>query len=287
MIRVVGERGVHDATVQQVITAAGVSRRTFYDLFADRDECMLVAFEQTATLAGERAQSAWAAHDSWIARVRAGLWALLEFLEEDRDLAKLCIINALQASAAALARRREICDQLARRLDEGRAFARLQPPPLAGEGAVGGALAIIHARLLEQTTPPLTELFPDLMSFIVLPYLGARAALAELSRPLPQRSAPGDPSTMADALEDAPIRLTYRTMRVLAALAAEPGLRNSQVSDRAGIIDEGQASKLLGRLAGVGLIENTGAPGRRNAAKAWRLTPAGERLERSVRREWP
>ena len=43
IVRVVGDRGVHDATVEQVISAAGVSRRTFYDLFDDLDHCMLVA----------------------------------------------------------------------------------------------------------------------------------------------------------------------------------------------------------------------------------------------------
>jgi AcrR family transcriptional regulator len=287
MIRVVGERGVRDATVEQVVNAAGVSRRTFYDLFADRDECMLVAIEQTAALAGERAGSAWAAHRRWIERVRAGLWALLEFFEEDPDLAKLCIVNALQASPAILARRRQTCEQLALRLDEGSPLARSQSSPLTAEGVVGGALAILHARLLDRPVQPLTDVFNDLMSFIVLPYLGARAAREELARPLPQRSARRERRPMADPLEDAPVRLTYRTMRVLAVLADEPGLKNSQVCDRSGITDEGQGSKLLGRLAGVGLIENAGLGARTNAAKAWQLTPAGERLERSIRRELP
>jgi AcrR family transcriptional regulator len=280
---VVAERGVHDTTVEQVIGTAGVSRRTFYDLFADRDACLLAAIHQTARLAGERAAGAWATQGRWIDRVRAGLWALLEFFSEDPGLAELCVVDSHQAGPAALARRRQVCELLARRLDEGRAVARRRPPPLTAEGAVGGALEIVHARLLEHPARPLTALFNDLMAFIVLPYLGPRAARDELARASPPRSVP--PSAPAVALEELPIRLTYRTMRVLAALAAEPGLMNSKVSERAGISDEGQASKLLGRLARVGLIENIGAPARRNAAKAWRLTPAGERLERWTRRE--
>jgi DNA-binding MarR family transcriptional regulator len=158
---------------------------------------------------------------------------------------------------------------------------------LTAEGTVGGALAVVHARLLERPSAPLTELLNPLMSFIVMPYLGPGAAGAELSRPLPVRSAPRRRDTHADPLDEVPIRLTYRTMRVLVAVGAHPGLKNSDVSGRSGISDEGQASKLLARLARVGLIENTAAGTTRNATKAWRLTRAGERLERSIRPEVP
>jgi hypothetical protein len=82
------------------------------------------------------------------------------------------------------------------------------------------------------------------MSFIVMPYLGPGAAAAELSRPLPARSAPRRRDTLEDPLDEVPIRLTYRTMRVLVAVGAHPGLKNSEVSGRAGISDEGQASRL-------------------------------------------
>jgi AcrR family transcriptional regulator len=287
MIRVVCEVGVQDATVAQVISTAGVSRRTFYELFADRDECMLAAIEQTCAVAAKRASVACAVHDVWVDRVRAGLWALLEFFEEDPHLAHLCVVYMLQGSPRTLARRQEICNRLARLLDDARIDCGRDPSPLTAEATVGGALAVVHTRLLERSRPPLTDLLGPLMGFIVLPYLGTDAARAERSRPLPRRSAPHRRDTAVDPLDDAPIRLTYRTMRVLAAIAAEPGLKNSHVSELAGIADEGQTSKLLARLARVGLIENIGAGVNRNAPKAWRLTPAGEHLERSIRRELP
>ncbi|MCW2970195.1 MAG: transcriptional regulator, TetR family [Solirubrobacterales bacterium] len=287
IIQVVCERGMRDATVEQVVTSASVSRRTFYELFADRDDCLLEAIEQSLASAGHHAGAAWEAPDRWADRVRGALWALLEFFEEESKLADLCFVHALQGSSATVARRLEICRQLARLIDQGRSVASHQPPPLTAEGTVGGALAVVHARLLERPSAPLTELLNPLMSFIVMPYLGPGAAGAELSRPLPVRSAPRRRDKHADPLDEVPIRLTYRTMRVLVAVGAHPGLKNSDVSGRSGISDEGQASKLLARLARVGLIENTAAGTTRNATKAWRLTRAGERLERSIRPEVP
>jgi AcrR family transcriptional regulator/DNA-binding MarR family transcriptional regulator len=280
MIRVVYERGVQRTTVGQVVNTAHVSRKTFYDLFADRDDCLLAAVEQATALAARRAHVAYAAHHRWVDRMRAGLFALLEFFEYEPRLASVCVVHTLQAGPATLARRRQVCDQLAKYVDDGRLVAGRQPPPLTAEAAVGGVLAVLHARLLEERRQPLTELLNPLMGFIVLPYLGRGEARAQLSKDLPTRSAPVDP--IADPLAGQ-LRLTYRTMRVLTAIAAAPGINNARLSERADIVDEGQASKLLGRLAGLGLIEDTAKSATRNAAKAWRLTAAGKRLERSIR----
>jgi DNA-binding IclR family transcriptional regulator len=81
------------------------------------------------------------------------------------------------------------------------------------------------------------------------------------------------------------MRLTYRTVGVLAAIAAQPRLSNRQISQHAGVIDQGQISRLLSRLARLQLIENTGEGWSKGAADAWRLTHRGEAVERTIRRE--
>jgi DNA-binding IclR family transcriptional regulator len=73
------------------------------------------------------------------------------------------------------------------------------------------------------------------------------------------------------------MRMTYRTLRVLAAIEAQPDLSNCEVAERAGISDQGQISRLLARLGRLGLIENTGRQSR-GGANAWRLTSEGRRL---------
>jgi chromosome segregation and condensation protein ScpB len=81
-----------------------------------------------------------------------------------------------------------------------------------------------------------------------------------------------------------PVRLTYRTMRVVAVIGARAGLSNSQVAERAEIKDAGQVSKLLARLKRLGLIENTGAGQARGGANSWALTRKGNELERTITR---
>jgi DNA-binding MarR family transcriptional regulator len=78
------------------------------------------------------------------------------------------------------------------------------------------------------------------------------------------------------------MRLTYRTVRVLSALAARPGASNREAAAGAGISDQGQISKLLHRLSTLGLIDNT-APDTKGHPNAWTLTPHGAQIETSLR----
>src|ERR1700689_712282 len=84
-------------TVAQVIGRARVSRKTFYDVFADREDCFLAAFEQALGQARVTAQEAYAGESSWREGVRAALARLLMFMDEEPGLARLCIVEALGA----------------------------------------------------------------------------------------------------------------------------------------------------------------------------------------------
>ena len=79
----------------------------------------------------------------------------------------------------------------------------------------------------------------------------------------------------SDPFKDAGMRLTYRTMRVLSAIAEHPGSSNRQVADLAGLSDQGQTSKLLARLERLGMIVNEGLGQSKGEPNAWMLTPAG------------
>lgn len=123
------------------------------------------------------------------------------------------------------------------------------------------------------------------MSMIVLPYLGSAAARRELRRPAPMSPSQRKPAP-ADPLRDVPMRLTYRTVRVLMAVA-ELGERESNPSNReiglaADMNDQGQISKLLTRLSKLSLIENTPAGRARGAPNAWTLTPKGREIEQAI-----
>jgi AcrR family transcriptional regulator/DNA-binding MarR family transcriptional regulator len=286
-VEAVADVGYSRMTIAQVIGRARVSRKTFYDVFADREDCFLAAFEQALARAQLTATEAYAREDGWRDGVRAALASLLAFIDEYPDLARLCVVEALAARKAVLDRRAEVLEQLAVVIDEGRALSSLtyDPPALTAESVVGGIVALLHARLIADRSEPYTDLLSPLMGMIVLPYLGARAANAELSRPTLERrrvKRTRKPNRRKDPLDDLNMRLTYRTVRVLTVIGEQPGASNRQIAEHSGIVDQGQISKLLNRLARLSLVENLGEGQERGAANAWHLTARGAQVERAT-----
>lgn len=281
MVALASENGAASTTVTELVRLAGVSRKTFYELFEDRGDCMLATTEHALALACERAEVGYRGGEQWIDGVRGGLEALLQFFDEKPQLARICIVQSAAAGPAALARRGEALGGFATVVDEGRALARHQPPPLTAEGIVGGVVSVVTTRLLSPEPAPLLDLVNPLMSAIVLPYRGQAAARKQLTRPVSPAPSPAAHRPTPDALDSLPLRLTHRTMAVLSAISAEPGLTNLEVSERAGIGDQGQISKLLARLSGLSLTENTcGQP--RGTANRWHLTRRGQEVHDAI-----
>ncbi len=280
--------GYSNLTVEKVITRARVSRKTFYEAFADAEDCLLAAFEQTLERASELARAAYAGEPDWRSGMRAATFCLLSLMERERGLARLCFVDVLAAGQRVAERRARALQELADAIDGGRAVAnaRHDPQPLTAQAVAGGIVAVLHTRMLRKGGEPVTDLLGPLMSMIVLPYLGRAIAHEEFNAPKPRSptetgSAP--PTTGPDPLEQLDMRLTYRTIRVLTAIAEAPDTSNRQIAQAAGIIDQGQISKLLRRLAGLGLIEN-GQPRRiDHGANAWRLTDLGAQVHRAAK----
>jgi AcrR family transcriptional regulator len=287
-VEAVEEVGYARMTVAQVIGRAKVSRKTFYDVFSDREDCFLAAFDRAIGQVSVLAQDAYEQEQGWRDGVRASLMRLLMFLDDEPGLAKLCVVEALGAGARVLERRAQVLETLAGVIDRGRAVsnATREPPDVTAEGVVGAVFAVLHTRLLEQSGEPLTNLLNPLMSMIVLPYLGARAANRELSRPrldIQQDARQSVRARSRDPLEGLQMRLTYRTVRVLMVIAEHPGASNREIAEGSGIADQGQISKLLTRLARLQLVENTGEGQERGASNAWHLTERGTQVERATR----
>jgi hypothetical protein len=78
------------------------------------------------------------------------------------------------------------------------------------------------------------------------------------------------------------MRLTYRTVRVLVAIAGQPGASNRAVATAADVADQGQISKLLARLEHLEVIHNEG-DGEPGGPNAWKLTARGREIERAIR----
>jgi AcrR family transcriptional regulator len=176
-VDVASEVGMECATATQIVRRAGVPSGTFYALF-----------EEAVAIATKRVSAAYETQARWVDRVRAAVLALLELLDEERELARLCVGHAV-ASPAMLLRRGQVLDELTPIIDQGRGAsgASRNPPPLAAQGVLGGALGLIYSELIARDLRSMVECLNPLMSLIVLPYLGASAAREEQCRPLPVR----------------------------------------------------------------------------------------------------
>ncbi|HEY1689056.1 MAG TPA: TetR/AcrR family transcriptional regulator [Solirubrobacteraceae bacterium] len=306
-VGVIAEHGYRGASVAMLSERAGVSRRTFYEIFENREECMLALLSETEARVACEIERVGVDGGSWRERVRCGLWALLCFADREPPLARVCLIESQHGGPLVQAERERILMRLAEIVDEGRSESARAAAlgPLTAEASVGAIATVLQARLLpipdgledgeapSSVQPPLRELLGELMGLIALPYLGVGVAQRERTRPLP-----GDTVAMQrqgaaaagaqDPLAGLPVRLTYRTVRVLQAAGelAEQGApaSNRQVAERAGVRDIGQISKLLARLQQHGLLVNTATAGNgKGQPNKWALSDAGWYLLQSLR----
>jgi AcrR family transcriptional regulator len=278
---VCAERGAANIAVAQIVARAGVSRRTFYELFEDCESCVLLALDEAIAKARARAVAAYDPSAPWAVRIRAALTALLQFLDEEPAVGRMLIVESLAAGHTALVRRSQAIEEIVAVLEDGgdEPGDGEAPPPLTAEGVVGAVLFVLHSRMVEVEATTMLELTSPLMSVIVLPYHGAAAASIELNQPIAAPTASRDrPNDPVRALG---VRLTYRTMRVLIAIGEQPGASNRQVGRGAGVEDPGQISKLLARLCRHGLIVNK-APSVKGEANAWELTRKGAEIQSMI-----
>ncbi len=294
-VAAIDELGYPNTSVAGITSRARVSRRTFYELFTNREECLVTMLEEVVHVVEEELERAGLEGLAWRERVRGGLWAILSFFDREPALARVCVIGALGGGPVLLERRERVLEGLARVVHEGHLEGARGSgcSILTAEGLVGAACAIVHARLLRGGRAGedvrLCDLLGELMAMIVLPYLGPTVARRELTRTAPAGVAaevdPAEQSGVAadrDALADVSMRLTYRTAKVLEVVAQVPGANNRQVGIRAGVSDQGQVSKLLARLERLGLLANRSGGHVRGAPNEWWLTGKGERVTRSI-----
>jgi hypothetical protein len=117
----------------------------------------------------------------WREKLRGAIAALLGFINEEPDTARLVIVEARASTPAGLRRRDELLDHFAACID---ALVRedLDEPPsaIAAAGVVGGIESVLYARLQKGETDDIETLVPSLMYFAVLAYAGREAAREEL-----------------------------------------------------------------------------------------------------------
>jgi AcrR family transcriptional regulator len=184
MVEVVSVRGYPETRVVDVISVAGVSRKTFYELFESKEDCFLAAYD---VLLGNLLADATDAFESkggapWVERVAAALGALLEHLAQHPDEARFAIVEVLAAGPKALARRDAALRQFSGFLESGRSENSVDLPGITSIAVIGGINELLYSEILHGAVGRLPSRLPDLMFWVTLPYLGSDAAAAERER---------------------------------------------------------------------------------------------------------
>jgi len=173
-----------ELTVEGIIVTAGVSRRTFYEHFKNKDEAFLAAYDEIFARLAERVFGAVDAASGFAQRACAGLSAFLDFLASEPTFARMCMVEVLAAGPEAIQRRNAAMKAFADLID-GNAKEMLGDtvsPALTAETIVGGIYEVVYSRVLRGEIRELPALLPDLTYSALLPYLGPEAAAAERLR---------------------------------------------------------------------------------------------------------
>ena len=172
------DSGYAQMSVEDVVTCAGISRRTFYEQFANKDEAFLAAFDEAAGQLLEGVRAAYAGERSFPARVIAGYRAFLELLALSPEFANMCIVEVLAAGPTAVGQRTAVMHEFALLIhDNAHQTRRAKPIPLlTAETIVGGVYETIFRKIAADRSRELPELLPDVVEFTLLPYIGDRRA---------------------------------------------------------------------------------------------------------------
>lgn len=292
MVLVVRERGYAGASVTSVCARAKLSRRTFCEQFDGVEDCFLAVLDEGARHASTLMTQAFEREESWVAGVRGALAALLSFFDSEPALAHVLLVEASSAGPWARERREQHIASLTELIEE-----RWGAPedghahPLVNPGVMASLLGVLHTHLVEGRPEPLITLLGPLMGLVSAPYLGRRRVTREIERAdtiarelLARRAGPQEGQRAARRAEPPALLQNPRAHRaraVLLYLAAHPQASNRQIADGIGVIRHEQISRLLARLAGLGLLaKHPGAAGHPNA---WSLTEYGVRVLGVVR----
>jgi AcrR family transcriptional regulator len=166
------ENGYEATKIADIVRRAAVARKTLYDNFDGKEDLFLSAvnttlLEMRMAIEGACEEAAGSPEDAIV----AGLEALLEFVAEHPDAARMCMIEAISAtpSSARLydAGVRECVDLL-----------RANPPAEVGlpetieESLVGGVAWILQLKIRKGEAEQAPDLLPELSQFVLSPYLG-------------------------------------------------------------------------------------------------------------------
>lgn len=176
------ERGYAAVTIAALAERAAVSRGAFYEHFADKEACMLAAYDRFAAAIVAAMTADVDDETPWSGFISAALGGYLGTLEEDPISARAFIVEMDAAGPAARRRRREAIHGFAALLAQRHAAIRERDPtlgPLPDRVYLGLAMGVrdlVREALEEDPAAPLSPLASEITIWITAMVEGAAAA---------------------------------------------------------------------------------------------------------------
>ncbi len=194
MLRVVAEKGYADTRIADVISEAGISRKTYYELFDDKEDCFLAAYEQAAEQFLQAATSGFELGGDdvpWMDRIREAFSAFLSAMVNDPPAARVWTVEVLAAGPRSLEHRDTAIRKLTKFIDAGRAETKTEIPEIASLAIIGGINELLYTDVLREGTKNLPERLPEMVYWISQPFFGEERAAEEREKTVEWQAAGG------------------------------------------------------------------------------------------------
>jgi AcrR family transcriptional regulator len=178
IVSAVSEKGYQATTVEDVVRGSGVSRKTFYEQFKNKEDCFLAAYDELVGRLVATVDQAYHAQTSWQARAVAAVGALLEFFASEPEAAQIGMIEVMAAGPVALERYRlaqrgftVYLQETAERSSYTEDISRD-----AALAAIGGMAAVIAEMVREGKTRQLPAIRDEVATFGLAFFVGSAEA---------------------------------------------------------------------------------------------------------------
>lgn len=229
MIEAVATNGYGRTSVKQVVTLAGVSRRAFYEQFANKQECFLATLDLIAGQAMDSIASTYRSTEGTLEqRLRAALTTFAEVVQRNPKGSRLMLVDAPSAGPAGWERLTETLTAFEERFAasfSNAPDAASLPEPVA-RAIVGGLRRATFVRLVEERTEEMPGLVGDMLSWTLV---------FKTAGPSPLRSRLREVSVDAHLGSEDDCARVLRSALELAALEGYGNLTPMRIADEAGV----------------------------------------------------
>ena len=164
------ELGYADMSVEAIIARAGVSRRTFYEHFKNKEDAFLAAYDAAVHQITRQVQRAYLQQATALERLRAGLGAYLQFLASEPEIARMGVVEVLAAGPRAQARRNDALQLFAEIIEDNihQLVPSIRRPALTAQTIVGGIYEVVFSQILAGRTGELPGMTDDLLIAVLM-----------------------------------------------------------------------------------------------------------------------